>query len=212
MTEKISAMFDAPGCNVVTVGAAHVIGSAGIVHRLEEKGFSLKRVTALGPTDKARMAFTITPPKEFVSTEDGFSVRADNAPVKQEVPIPGTDRKTRIYAFGEGTMSAITVSIHDLPPGVPRARLDPLLDKLTADALTKSGLEITKTDTVLVQGARVPRVIGAAKGAGQVRRGMNVTIVHGDRLYMLTALQMDDANPKKLDDTFNAFLGTFRVR
>ena len=41
---------------------------------------------------------------------------------------------------------------------------------------------------------------------------MNVTIVHRDRLYMITALQMDDANPKKLDDTFNAFLGTFRVR
>lgn len=212
MTDKVATMFDQPGCTVVTVGAAHVVGTDGIVRKLEEKGFTLQRVAPLGPTDPARMAFAASSLKEFVSEEDGFAARAPFLPVRQEVAVPGADKKAHVYMFGEGTLAAITVSVHDLPNDAARERVTPRLLTLSANALKASGLTVAKSEPIAIDGEQASRVLGLGNGVGGVRRGESVAVVHGGRLYVILAIRMSDASSKRLDDAFGKFLESFRFR
>src|SRR5262249_10718253 len=97
MTEKMVPMFETAGCTVVTVGVGHTLGDSGIVRRLRDRGFDVERVSSRGPTDSAKMAFTVSKPKEFVSHEEGFSVRKSSKPTTQKVPCPGMPVKGRKY-------------------------------------------------------------------------------------------------------------------
>jgi hypothetical protein len=104
------------------------------------------------------------------------------------------------------------VSVHELPNEEARARIAPILQKLTASGLEKSGLAVTKSETISIQGERAPRLLGVANGPGTVRRGENVTVLHGNRLYVITALQVSEMEPGKLEASFTKFLASFRFR
>jgi hypothetical protein len=74
------------------------------------------------------------------------------------------------------------------------------------------GLTIARSQPIAIQGERATRVLGVAKGEATVRRGENIVLIHGNRLYVLTAVQIGDAKPGKLEERFTKFLAGFRFR
>ncbi len=47
---KIEGLFEQPGDSLVAVGALHLLGEDGVVHKLQQRGFEVERVTAVEPS------------------------------------------------------------------------------------------------------------------------------------------------------------------
>jgi uncharacterized protein YbaP (TraB family) len=209
MTDKVVPMFDAPGCTVVTVGVGHTLGESGIVRRLRNKGFDVERVSSKGPADSAKLAFTVDQPKEFVSQEDGFSVRALSKPAIQEVPVPGIPVKARSYVFSDGTTMAAGITVLRLPDAAAASKLSGALEPLSKEGLAREGVKVTGTESTTVDGKKAVRVRGE-NAQGEVRAAQVVGWVHNQRFYSITVKLVGDGDPKKVEETMNQFVQSFR--
>jgi hypothetical protein len=209
MTEKIALMFDTSGCTVVTVGVGHTLGESGIVRRLRDRGFDVERVSLGGPTDSSKMAFTVSKPKEFVSHEDGFSVRASSRPTIQKIPIPGLPVNARNYVFVDGVTTVTTVTVLPLPDATTASRIGALLEPLAKEGLSREGVKVTGTEPMLVRGNKAVRVRGDHE-QGDVRAAQSVSWVHGNRLYSITTKLLGDGDRNKLEEQMNKFLQDFQ--
>lgn len=212
MTEKVAAMFDQPGCTVVTVGAGHVVGSKGIVQRLHDKGFAVERVAAQGPADEAHMAFAIPAPKEFVSPEDGFSAETIGAPTKQDVPIPGSDKPGHAWVFSHGGVSTTTLAVQPISSAEASQKVAKGLPVVLSSTLQKLGLTPSKPTAIKIQGEQALRASGEPGPNASVRHAEAVAIVHKQRLYLFINAQSAESDAAKDAEVFTKFLSTVKFR
>lgn len=212
MTEKVRPMFDEPGCTVVTVGVGHLVGATGIVQLLRRAGVTVERVPARGPTEPSKMAYSVMPPKVFVSEEDAFDVRSRAKAVRREAAMPGAvGDKMRIYVFAERASTAITVYATELASVLPSEKRSQLLTEMVSGGLLEMKLVVGKPEAATVAGEPAIRVRGD-HGTGAIEAGEGVAFVHGRRLYMITGVRVPGSSTKDAKAELDELVASFRLR
>jgi uncharacterized protein len=209
MAAKLLPDFDKPGCTFVTVGAAHLFGPKGLRRLFEESGAHVVSVPGKGPASPELQALSLPASGPFVSEQEGFSVDLGGQVMRQEIDVPGG--KARVFMVAEGARAMQSVTVMDLPAGLPPELHATMLQQALAGGLLNAQLTPQPPVDIVLGGAPGMRIDGKGAEGGPIGTGHAAGVIHGSKLVivMAMAMQRDAANYAQVATTFDTILRTF---